>query len=41
MKVFAVDKDNNETGGDEFVIDLVNPSDAVVAPGCVRFVNNE
>lgn len=41
VKVFSVDKDNNETGGDEFVINLVNPSDAVVAPGCVRFVNNE
>ena len=40
-KVFAVDKDGNETGGTEFVVNLVDPSDAVVAPSGARIVNNQ
>lgn len=41
VKVFAIDKDDNEIGGSEFTIDLVNPSEEVVAPSCIRIVNNE
>ena len=41
VKVFAVDKNNNEVGGDEFVINLIDPVDSVVSPSGVRFVNNE
>lgn len=40
-KWFAVDKNGTETGGAEFVVDLVDPIDAVVAPSGARIVNNQ
>jgi hypothetical protein len=41
VKIFSIDKNGNEVGGSEFSINILDPSDSIVAPVGVRIVNNE